>query len=262
MESDRHRPESASTSSFGATTSPCRLRSSPLGASRSCPGAIAPRLPGARAEPRRRAACPALRPRGRAEAARPRTQAASGQTSHKGYAPPKRSGTTWTRLRWASRRRTSPIGGHVGEIEPREVLERIHREAGSPDASLRFVRVASPGMEIRQGDVYLYPIEPPLRQGGELATRQLAPGTTAGSRHVIEGDAVLFQRPSTSRLDGPWLYVRSRAVLVHPEHAHVSLPKGWYAVAYQVEYATLDDRLDDGTRTWSSLRPQGGPVHD
>jgi len=153
--------------------------------------------------------------------------------------------------------------GVVVSQDAKQVIERILEEAKAADAAPRFVRVASPGTEIRQGDVYLYPVE--SRAGVwnfELATRQLAPGTTAGSRHVIEGDACLYARPSRSRFDGPLLEVRTRAVLTHPEHAHISLPAGWYEVAYQREYSTMSHELDDGKSPWGELTQGLDRVHD
>ena len=148
--------------------------------------------------------------------------------------------------------------------DAKQVLQRILEEAKAADASPRFVRVATPGTEIRQGDVYLYPIAAPgdMNPSQALGTRQLAPGTTAGSRHVIEGDACLYARPAGSRLVGPWLEVRTRAVLTHPEHAHISLPPGWYEVAYQREYATMRDDLDDGKRSWTELARNLDRVRD
>lgn len=148
--------------------------------------------------------------------------------------------------------------------DAKQVLQRILAEAKAADASPRFVRVATPGTEIRQGDVYLYPIaQSSLGTVWQaLGTRQLAPGTTAGSRHVIEGDACLYERPSRSSFLGPWLEVRTRAVLTHPEHAHISLPPGWYEVAYQREYATMRDDLDDGKRSWTELARNLDRVRD
>ncbi len=58
------------------------------------------------------------------------------------------------------------------------LMEKIHREAEEARTEVRFVRTCKPGDEIRQGDIYLYPIDAPSEHGTELETRQLAPGTT------------------------------------------------------------------------------------
>ena len=95
------------------------------------------------------------------------------------------------------------------------------------------------GNEIRQGDVYLYPLDnEPVYARVLRDTLQLAPGEGPGSRHVVVGNAVSYRRPhSHGDLEGPLLHARERVLLTHPEHADISLPAGWYEIMYQRDYS-------------------------
>ena len=125
-----------------------------------------------------------------------------------------------------------------------QVLARIRREAEASEPEPRFVRVCAVGDEIRQGDIYLYPIEEPAAERSlpELGSQQLAEGNSAGSRHIAVGDAVAYDRPSLDPLDGPFLHGRRRFQLTHPEHADLSLPAGWYEVRYQRDFSAPQPR--------------------
>lgn len=123
----------------------------------------------------------------------------------------------------------------MGDV--REIVGRIGKEAEQAMAEVRWVRTCRPGDEIRQGDVYLYPIAPEPDHGPELETRQLAPGRTRGSRHIVDGTGRLLERVSEDALDGPFLHAAKRVTITHPEHAHVSLPAGWYEVRYQRDFS-------------------------
>ncbi len=116
------------------------------------------------------------------------------------------------------------------------VLQKIRREAEQNGSTIRWVEACAPGDEIRQGDIYLYPIDAPQSLEVPHWGRQLAPGTTTGSRHVVEGEADLYSRHAPGVLEGPYVHAHERVVLTHPEHAHVSLPAGWYEVRYQRDY--------------------------
>jgi len=129
-----------------------------------------------------------------------------------------------------------------------EVIQNHAEQSASPE--VRHVERADTG--IRQGDVYLRPYQgKPLeyrflrgavtvRRGDatqEIQDRQLAPGTTQGSRHIVEGDGVRLYRDPSQRhpLIGPVLVVERRCTVTHPEHAHISLPPGEYQVTYQLD---------------------------
>ena len=120
-----------------------------------------------------------------------------------------------------------------------DVIARIRQEAEEAEDTLRFVRTCREGDEIRQGDVYLYPLDyVPGYERKADGGMQLAPGDSPGSRHIVVGAAATFERPDRfDPLDGPLLRAFERVVLTHPEHADISLPAGWYEVRYQRDYS-------------------------
>ena len=122
--------------------------------------------------------------------------------------------------------------------ESTRVLKWIRREAEGNESTLRWVEACAAGDEMRQGDVYLYPLRAPPEVGASLGhyTKQIAPGSTTGSRHVILGEADIYARKKNGPLDGPYVHAHERVTLTHPEHAHISLPAGWYEVRYQRDY--------------------------
>lgn len=117
-----------------------------------------------------------------------------------------------------------------------EVMARIEREAESNTAELRMVRTMQPGQIVRQGDIYLELLPEPVGGGKPYEGHQLAPGSTKGSRHIIEGDGLTLTQPWTGPLDGPQVEANQRFTVTHPEHAHVSLPSGCYRVTYQRDW--------------------------
>jgi len=127
----------------------------------------------------------------------------------------------------------------VTHVSAEDALAQIRAEAEASDDDLRFVRTCREGDEIRQGDIYLYPLdETPGYERVARASLQLAAGTGPGSRHVVVGSAHAYDPPQPpDPLAGPLLHAWGRVTLTHPEHADVSLPAGWYEVRYQRDYA-------------------------
>lgn len=120
-----------------------------------------------------------------------------------------------------------------------------------PDAEVRVCRRIKVGHAVQQGDVYLHRVEDAHPRGAELGTRQVAVGTTVGSRHVAAGEGVeVFagvELPSwvtpreefgASAYLGPVVVARGPWMLTHPEHAHHALPSGTYQVTYQIDERT------------------------
>jgi len=120
----------------------------------------------------------------------------------------------------------------------KEVLKRIQAEAEEAKPDLRWVRTCREGDAIRQGDVYLYPLDRVPNHGPVLETRQVAQGESQGSRHIVDGEGTLLERLDGGRdpLAGPYLLAEKRVTLTHPEHAHISLPAGWYEIRYQRDF--------------------------
>lgn len=117
------------------------------------------------------------------------------------------------------------------------------------------IGTASPGDVVRQGDLYIVALAEP-EHGAETNERQLAPGTTQGSRHVASGDCVIRAERSEqltalypdvpSELIGPSIECRGDTTVTHPEHGDKVLPAGSnWAVVYQRAYADEILRVQD-----------------
>jgi hypothetical protein len=127
------------------------------------------------------------------------------------------------------------------------------------------IGTVSPGDVIRQGDLYLVAIgaAPEIDINGLAAERQLAPGASQGSRHILEGPATVFapRKPQQiadicarllpgvavdAALVGPVLKTEGECELTHPEHGNFKLPADeYFAVVYQRAFAdTIRRQLD------------------
>lgn len=132
-------------------------------------------------------------------------------------------------------------------------INRIKKSAESCEMfGGRVERIGSPstGDVVRQGDLYLVCIDEAV--GTETNKRQLAPGTTQGSRHVISGDCVVVAKHGKAigdvpeELIGPSFLCKSDCTVEHPEHGHKILPSGTsWAVVYQRAYADEIRRVQD-----------------
>lgn len=128
------------------------------------------------------------------------------------------------------------------EIE-RQAQEKVVHE-------VRMIEAIDVGQAVRQGDIYAHKVAPSHPHGLEQKTRQLAMGDTAGSRHVAELPATVYEGtslPSTCLNDtflGPCIVSPGRFTIVHPEHAHFSLPAGTYQVTHQLDGRTKQRAID------------------
>ena len=93
------------------------------------------------------------------------------------------------------------------------------------------------GTAIHQGDVYAVLINSLPENITKVHEKQLAPGTTKGSRHVAVGDVDIFVVRNKSPLQGPIVRAKSDWTITHPEHAHWQLPAGDYQIVYQQDHA-------------------------
>lgn len=112
-----------------------------------------------------------------------------------------------------------------------------------------FPAAASPGDCFRQGDVYIELLAelPPNRKLVEKPDPQLAPGTTKGSRHILDSlqGVEMWALASPTPLDGPLLRTTEERTITHPEHGNVILPPGIYGITYQRAYADELRRVAD-----------------
>lgn len=115
------------------------------------------------------------------------------------------------------------------------------------------IGTVSPGDVIRQGDIYLVALKR-LPTGKLTSERQLAPGNTQGSRHILTGACEVYQCDPDAMiaavrkvlpgaelyrvLMGPGVKALKECELTHPEHGDRLLPDGeCFAVVYQRAFA-------------------------
>jgi len=122
-------------------------------------------------------------------------------------------------------------------VDTRTAMERTQECARTHNAEARMVRTIPIGHHVRQGDIFLTRIAT-LPEGLKQTTeRQLAPGTTKGSRHILSGSAVAYTRTNGDVLEGPVVVGKERFVVEHPEHGNASIPRGVYSCTYQRDFA-------------------------
>ena len=103
------------------------------------------------------------------------------------------------------------------------------------------------GKAVRQGDVYLHRVANNHPVGEMLDIRQIADGTSIGSRHILIGDVKVYQGvnlPSYVNDRWPLGYTfdvgQEGATVTHPEHAHVDIcVQGRYQVTHQMDMLTM-----------------------
>ena len=154
-----------------------------------------------------------------------------------------------------------------------EALEKVRAAAESiKNDETATIGTASPGDVVRQGDLYLICLtghQPPKGDLAPVRERQLAPGTSQGSRHVLKGRCRIFAArdkadlirricaacPPAAKmlapdrdepLVGPIFRTDAAVTVTHPEHGDRVLPKGeWFAVVYQRAFADEVRRQQD-----------------
>lgn len=113
------------------------------------------------------------------------------------------------------------------------------------------VGTMSVGDVVRQGDIYVVCIERLPAKKTPTKNRQLAPGTSQGSRHCVAGDVSVYEGDKEQVADlirkaiapksielhealiGPVFESKEQIEIDHPEHGNRIVPAGCYAVVYQ-----------------------------
>ena len=128
----------------------------------------------------------------------------------------------------------------------KETIEKIQKEATERAVKeIRFIDKISLGQVVRQGDIYIHCVDKDHKHGQESKTAQLAIGSTQGSRHFANGECTCFEGTTlpewcaSGTFLGPFVEVEKRSVITHQEHAHVSLPVGYYQITHQMDARSL-----------------------
>jgi hypothetical protein len=111
-----------------------------------------------------------------------------------------------------------------------------------------FPVAASPGDWVRQGDIkitFMAGVPDGATPGKQEA--QLAPGTTKGSRHILDSleGVTCYDHPVKDVLQGPVLQLSQERTVTHPDHGHWVLPPGTFNITYQRAYAEERRRVND-----------------
>lgn len=128
--------------------------------------------------------------------------------------------------------------------------ERIVAASTKPAKEVRRFATMAVGDSARQGDCYFLRISAPA-DWKPTADRQLAPGVSRGSRHIVTSKSTVLANPEPGRVErvrirgricariaGPQITGTERVVVEHPEHAWLDMPPGHYQVYYQVDQRT------------------------
>lgn len=121
------------------------------------------------------------------------------------------------------------------------VVENIQKSA-KPMQAVRVVESMKIGQVARQGDIYLERTKSVEGKGAVLKSRQLAPGTSKGSRHIVQEGKNIKLFSSTPSLNGrfqfqvgPSIEAETEFSVTHPEHATLKLPAGCFQVWFQAD---------------------------
>jgi len=130
-------------------------------------------------------------------------------------------------------------------ISINDMLNEIENYYEEMDTDFRFIKSMEIGKIVRQGDIYINKVAEDFPHGSLKKDKQLAEGTSTGSRHMAEAPAECYvgttipEYYSEKAFLGPFVKSSERFVVSHPEHADVSLPIGCYQVSHQLNPSTL-----------------------
>lgn len=135
-------------------------------------------------------------------------------------------------------------------MQSTRVINEIHAH-GKAIANDSIVRVNPEiGVPVAQGDINLW-LLPKLPDGAIEAypDRQLAPGTTKGSRHCIKtsdmNSVKFYKLVNSNPLQGGVMIFSREVTIEHPEHGDQIWPAGIVAVTYQRRHAIEIKRSQD-----------------
>jgi hypothetical protein len=141
-------------------------------------------------------------------------------------------------------------------VDYQSQVEKIRASALEKIDAAKTQTIGSPslGDVVRQGDLYLVCLDDNYQGEKVVHERKLAPGTSQGSRHVLEGDVTIWESNPVringeavhEALRGPSFRCNEGSTLTHPEHGDMNLPNGTtWGVVYQRVHAEEVRRVQD-----------------
>ena len=139
-------------------------------------------------------------------------------------------------------------------ITTEAALKRI-QESARHMPEVRVISDMKIGEVARQGDIYIERISSIRGKGASVKSRQLAPGTTKGSRHIVDESPAVTLWASSPSLDnkaafqvGPAIEAKGDFSITHPEHAWLKFAVGngvhYFQVWFQADYARKERARD------------------
>jgi len=136
-----------------------------------------------------------------------------------------------------------------------ETAIRQIQEAAKHLPEVRVITAMKIGEVVRQGDIYIERVPDIASKGKAVKSRQLAPGTTKGSRHIVDESPSVTLWESKPRLDnkaafqvGPAIEAKGDFSITHPEHAWIKFVVGkktrFFQVWFQADFARKERAQD------------------
>src|SRR3990167_1021827 len=134
-------------------------------------------------------------------------------------------------------------------MKTEEIIEKLTKEGEQKNTKeTRLILRHIEGRVIRQGDIYIHMVKENHPVGAQVDEKQLVDGTSLGARHILDGNVVVYEtadRPEwldNKMFLGKAFDVCGRAVVTHPEHAHVEFGAGFVGrcvTSHQIDMRTL-----------------------
>lgn len=139
------------------------------------------------------------------------------------------------------------------QIDTVTTINRI-RENAKAMPEVRVIREMKIGQVVRQGDIYIERVKEIEGKGKAVKSRQLAPGNTKGSRHIVDESPSVKIWESSPALGsrarfqvGPAIEAVGDFAVSHPEHAWVRFAlgvKAAFQVWFQADFARKERARD------------------
>jgi hypothetical protein len=129
------------------------------------------------------------------------------------------------------------------------------QEAAKHLSEVRIITAMKIGEVVRQGDIYVERISSIATKVNPVKSRQLAPGTTKGSRHIVDESPSVTLWESKPCLEGkaafqigPAIEAKCDFSITHPEHAWIKFVVGkapqFFQVWFQADFARKERAQD------------------
>ena len=137
---------------------------------------------------------------------------------------------------------------------PLETIQKI-QAAARHLPEVRVIEGMQVGQVVRQGDIYVERVAAIEGKGKAVLSRQLAPGTSKGSRHIVDESPSVTLWESKPTLDGKAAFQVGAAIeakgdfsITHPEHAFIKFVVGkvtqFFQVYFQADFARKERAQD------------------